>query len=58
MSSKKPKRPLDPNHAEKDAEYRQYPKGPGGEILRFHQVPPGPDGERLTQVRLDLWRGF
>ena len=47
MSSKKPKRPLDPNHAEKDAEYRQYPKGPGGEILRFHQVPPGPDGEAI-----------
>lgn len=47
MRAKKPGRPLDPQHAEKDAEYRQYPKGPDGESLRFNQVPPGPEGEAI-----------
>lgn len=47
MKVKRPGRPLDPQHAEKDAEYRQYPKGPNGESLRFSQVPPGPDGEAV-----------
>jgi Plasmid encoded RepA protein len=44
---KKPGRPLDPKHAEKDAEYRQYPKGPNGESLYFSQVPPGSGGEAI-----------
>ena len=47
MKPKKPGRPLDPNHEEKDQEYRQYPKGPNGESLYFNQVPAGPGGEAL-----------
>jgi hypothetical protein len=47
MKPKRPGRPLDPQHAEKDAEYRQYPKGPNGESLHFSQVPPGPGGEAI-----------
>lgn len=47
MKPKRLGRPLDPQHAEKDAEYRQYPKSPEGESLRFNQVPPGPEGEAV-----------
>ena len=47
MTNQKPGRPIDPQHAEKDAEYRQRPKGPNGESIGLDQVPAGPGGEAI-----------